>query len=834
MAQIAWYKHRTTLEPSTHAPQTEPQWWGVVLGGIDKRRLKHNSRSTRWRTYVDGYTKVIVTYSFALNTSVLRLAIRAGRSRLSIRGYLERHRISNICNSYYAGYHHLATIAEKPMDVVCDCKDCNQVHAETRVPSHQKFLYARKNIGSPILEDATPYLRTSLFSKAPLKDYGVETMVISSPHTKLEKSSSGDIVPGDTPDVHSNTIELYAANGYIKIKISNWVDDFISHYVIICGESHRILSEWFEEARKSYNNGEDILLAAASHANRPTRHAAKRTRRMPTAAAAKTGSISISMTLHQTSFCFVCDHLTSGQKEGDELRRNADLQTLVLMLCRQLQVEYFVYLLLLPLSVTLFRLYVFLPAGALYDQTTFLTMAIAVADGNDMHGTHTARRNTRRCRPGAVHQDGNDMHGTHTARRNTRRCRPGAVHQGPPAEYVSLGRCDRTKQQRLSVLSSRWRFIWTSMPNLNFASREVSGSSPYHEFVNNVLSGRNNKIDVSSLAVEDTDESTVKRILEYAFSHNVQQLSISWSMYSPDHIPPSLLSSKSLKHLAMIGTAIDGLSYSTWDLPALTTLHLQYVSLDNCSSILTMCQNLKNLTLDRCEVLEERESCNGFSIINSRFVNLTLKKVEWYVKSVLLDTPQLKNLIIVDTPHQPREICVEYVSIGELPGELTISACDLNYLLLKGSYFPKLSLDGIHSLEKVDLSISSPHSKTDVHKICEVLQRLHSVKSLALSLEIVELLSSSVEVISHQPSPFASLKSLKIYPLKSLEVYPVQLDHEQAATEINLSTEVKRYLLDGSPNATFTVASHEIEYKKWLFGTKIVGPYYGLNANNFL
>lgn len=37
------------------------------------------------------------------------------------------------------------------------------------------------------------------------------------------------------------------------------------------------------------------------------------------------GSISISMSLHQTSFCFVCTHLTSGQKDGDQVRRNADV-----------------------------------------------------------------------------------------------------------------------------------------------------------------------------------------------------------------------------------------------------------------------------------------------------------------------------------------------------------------------------------------------------------------------------------------------------------------------------------------------------------------------------
>ncbi|XP_042521201.1 type I inositol polyphosphate 5-phosphatase 10-like isoform X2 [Macadamia integrifolia] len=37
------------------------------------------------------------------------------------------------------------------------------------------------------------------------------------------------------------------------------------------------------------------------------------------------GCISVSFSLHQTSFCFVCSHLASGEKEGDELRRNSDV-----------------------------------------------------------------------------------------------------------------------------------------------------------------------------------------------------------------------------------------------------------------------------------------------------------------------------------------------------------------------------------------------------------------------------------------------------------------------------------------------------------------------------
>ncbi|KAL8514275.1 hypothetical protein ACS0TY_013408 [Phlomoides rotata] len=37
------------------------------------------------------------------------------------------------------------------------------------------------------------------------------------------------------------------------------------------------------------------------------------------------GSISVSMSIHQTLFCFVCTHLTSGEKEGDAMKRNADV-----------------------------------------------------------------------------------------------------------------------------------------------------------------------------------------------------------------------------------------------------------------------------------------------------------------------------------------------------------------------------------------------------------------------------------------------------------------------------------------------------------------------------
>ncbi|OIV92113.1 hypothetical protein TanjilG_26971 [Lupinus angustifolius] len=41
------------------------------------------------------------------------------------------------------------------------------------------------------------------------------------------------------------------------------------------------------------------------------------------------GSISISMTLYNTTFCFVCTHLASGEKDGDEVRRNLDVSEIL-------------------------------------------------------------------------------------------------------------------------------------------------------------------------------------------------------------------------------------------------------------------------------------------------------------------------------------------------------------------------------------------------------------------------------------------------------------------------------------------------------------------------
>ncbi|KAF8389666.1 hypothetical protein HHK36_024185 [Tetracentron sinense] len=45
------------------------------------------------------------------------------------------------------------------------------------------------------------------------------------------------------------------------------------------------------------------------------------------------GSVSVRFCLHETSFCFVCSHLASGGKEGDERHRNADASEILSRTC---------------------------------------------------------------------------------------------------------------------------------------------------------------------------------------------------------------------------------------------------------------------------------------------------------------------------------------------------------------------------------------------------------------------------------------------------------------------------------------------------------------------
>nr|GEW12006.1 hypothetical protein [Tanacetum cinerariifolium] len=133
-----------------------------------------------------------------------------------------------------------------------------------------------------------------------------------------------------------------------------------------------------------------------------------------------------------------------------------------------------------------------------------------------------------------------------------------------------------------SMLSSRWKLIWKAMPCLDFASYKFCPLPNFSKFVTNVLSHRNHQIDVSSVKLDfdgAASQAFVRKIANYAFSDNVQELTVT--------IP--------LNHQCLTPK-------TPWDFPALTTLHLSEITLcdDNCKSadLFSKCVNLRNVTLE--------------------------------------------------------------------------------------------------------------------------------------------------------------------------------------------------------------------------------------------
>ncbi|MFS8030191.1 putative leucine-rich repeat domain superfamily [Helianthus anomalus] len=290
-----------------------------------------------------------------------------------------------------------------------------------------------------------------------------------------------------------------------------------------------------------------------------------------------------------------------------------------------------------------------------------------------------------------------------------------------------------------SVLSPRWRFIWTSMPYLSFSSNDFRTLPKFSNTVKHVF-------------------FPVEIIKSKCF------LSIS----------PFVESSRSLKHLSLTGYS----SYHcimtppTWELPTLATLNLHRVKLhDNGASLFNHCANLKNLTLKNCNMMGLGTST--LSICLPGLSNLTFED-GW--KDINVVTPQLKNL-----------------TIKHWRGILLISAPNLSSLHYKDLRYIKC----FYGNEDGDYDDPFQFS-TDL--LYWRRRTYVSIVPLKIRLLLIKLflLTSSVQLISHQPSLFTNLKSLKIYPV------------DVTQSKVTMSDDVKNYLLDNSPDVILTMVSHEV------------------------
>ncbi|XP_074360529.1 FBD-associated F-box protein At3g52670-like [Apium graveolens] len=385
-----------------------------------------------------------------------------------------------------------------------------------------------------------------------------------------------------------------------------------------------------------------------------------------------------------------------------------------------------------------------------------------------------------------------------------------------------------------SVLSKRWKLIWTTLPYLNIGKYEHSSPQNTYNFIRHVLSNRNHQSNISTLKLcvrkSNPPGPFPEDFIDYAIEHDVQDLSVK-ILNRHDPCKLSTFNSTTLKKLTLeIKLGAVASQSDCWHLPALTYLCLvdpvllppfSFMDLHHKlpGSCFTCLPALKTLCLENWDL---SISSFDFSLPKLRTLRLCgcrkLPVKFWNFPALV--SLELKD---VDFPKNVRDIFPTLVNLQSLTIYLTRSFMEKHHSIIcpqllnlnvKISYnasphgsikvlAPKLcnfTSFGILSitfeapeLENVNIKLHGWFGSMDwIHKkkyyrpLTNMLSGLGNAKNLTFDSDVIEALSAA-EFLASLPSPFYKLKIVKVPP---------------GYNESSMSSALTSYILGGSPNAT--------------------------------
>jgi hypothetical protein len=211
------------------------------------------------------------------------------------------------------------------------------------------------------------------------------------------------------------------------------------------------------------------------------------------------------------------------------------------------------------------------------------------------------------------------------------------------------------------ILSTRYKNLWKRIPVLRLNSSKSDFRTPkiFTKFVSNVLSHRDSLISLQTLNFKRKHgrlaPQIIKNIVDYALSHNVQQLGLCYKGNIVKTLP-SKFSSESLTHLNLSIYPSGTGRYHAWfpksfNLPALTYLRLKnfifYIDGDDDrAEPFSIFNRLNSLRICSCAMEDGKTLC----ISSVTLVNLTIYSPYLDYYKIDLCTPSLCTFVFTGTP----------------------------------------------------------------------------------------------------------------------------------------------------------------------------------------
>ncbi|KAB1221848.1 hypothetical protein CJ030_MR2G004002 [Morella rubra] len=334
---------------------------------------------------------------------------------------------------------------------------------------------------------------------------------------------------------------------------------------------------------------------------------------------------------------------------------------------------------------------------------------------------------------------------------------------------------------RMSVLSKKWEYLWTSLPHLWFELTLSDNKRLFMNFVERVLCLHHADIERFTLSCElPCDETRVNLWISAAVRKNVQELSLSLNQDRTFSWPKCLFNRATLTKLYIkiphLGRLPHAICFSSLKiltlarvefvdersiqklfsgLPVLEELYLVHCSwkvIEFPSIFAPRLYFLKILTLERVEFVNEcsRMLFYGLPVLEE----LYLVNCSW--KFMSISAPRLKFLSITELRMQELRDC-----------QIMIFGDSLKEYVYSGPLLTDYYLHKNLSLEKADIDVfpSEMTLKGSAYRLYKLLTVLCNVKHLTLSDEVVKVLWNAPELLPYLPV-FNNLLDLAFMGLK--------------------------------------------------------------------